>query len=41
MDVGVPGKVELLNEKNVAQQPIVGLDWNTDKIGLACTVSLD
>jgi WD40 repeat protein len=41
LDMGVPGKVELLNEKNVAQQPIVGLDWNTDKIGLACTVSLD
>ena len=41
LDMGVPGKVELLNEKSVAQQPIVGLDWNVDKIGLACTVSLD
>jgi hypothetical protein len=25
---GVCGKVELLNEKTVAQQPIVSLDWN-------------
>ena len=39
--MGVTGKVELLNEKVIAQQPIVGLDWNTDKLGLACQVSLD
>ena len=39
--MGMPGRVELLNEKIVAQQPIVGLDWNTDKLGLACTASLD
>jgi hypothetical protein len=38
---GVAGKVELLNEKKVAEQPIVGLDWNTDKLGLGCQVSLD
>ena len=38
---GVVGKVELLNEKVIAQQPIVGLDWSTDKMGLACTCSLD
>jgi hypothetical protein len=41
IDMGVVGKVELLNEKIIAQQPVVGLDWNTDKLGLACTVSLD
>jgi hypothetical protein len=41
IDMGVAGKVELLNEKLIAQQPVVGLDWNTDKLGLACTVSLD
>jgi hypothetical protein len=41
LDMGVAGKVELLNEKLIAAQPIVGLDWNTDKLGLACTVSLD
>mmetsp|Transcript_9600 Transcript_9600/g.16127 ORF Transcript_9600/g.16127 Transcript_9600/m.16127 type:complete len:103 (-) Transcript_9600:24-332(-) len=41
LEMGVPGRVELLNEKVLAQQPIVGLDWNQDKLGLACTVSLD
>ena len=41
IDMGVVGKVELLNEKIIAQQPVVGLDWNTDKLGLACTGSLD
>lgn len=28
LDIGVPGRLELLNEKTIAQQPIVGLDWN-------------
>jgi hypothetical protein len=41
LPMGVAGKVEMLNEKKVAEQPIVGLDWNEDKLGLACTVSLD
>lgn len=41
MEMGVTGRVELLNEKVLAQQPIVGLDWNQDKLGLACTCSLD
>jgi hypothetical protein len=31
IDMGVVGRVELLNEKLIAQQPVVGLDWNTDK----------
>ena len=39
--MGVAGRVELLNEKKVAEQPIVGLDWNVDKLGLGCQVSLD
>ena len=39
--MGVAGRIEMLNEKKVAEQPIVGLDWNEDKLGLACTVSLD
>ena len=39
--VGVVGKVELLNEKLVAQQPIVALDWNAEKFGLACMCALD
>jgi WD repeat-containing protein 92 len=38
---GVVGRVELLNDKVVAQQPIVSLDWNVDKMGLACLCSLD
>jgi len=38
---GVVGKVELLNEKKIAEQPIVSLDWNPDKLGLAVTCSLD
>lgn len=41
LEMGVTGRVEILNEKVLAQQPIVGLDWNTDKLGLACTCSLD
>lgn len=41
LDMGVTGRVELLNEKVIAQQPIVGLDFNQDKLGLACTCSLD
>ena len=41
MPIGVVGKVELLNEKNLAQQPIVSVDWNTDKLGLGCMCSLD
>ena len=39
--MGVAGRIEMLNEKKTAEQPIVGLDWNEDKLGLACTVSLD
>ncbi len=39
--VGVIGKVELLNEKILAQQPIVGLDWNSEKLGLGVLVALD
>lgn len=41
LEMGVPGKLELLNEKKIAEQPVVSLDWNTDKLGLGCTVSLD
>mmetsp|Transcript_10060 Transcript_10060/g.7553 ORF Transcript_10060/g.7553 Transcript_10060/m.7553 type:complete len:103 (+) Transcript_10060:771-1079(+) len=41
IDVGVAGKVELLNEKQVAEQPIVSLDWNVDKTGLAVICALD
>lgn len=38
---GVCGNIELLNDKKVAQQPIVGFDWNNDKIGLGISTALD
>lgn len=41
LPIGVVGRIELLNEKNIADQPIVGLDWNGDKQGLGCACSLD
>jgi len=41
LPVGVAGRVELLNEKVMAQQPIVSVDWNVDKFGLGCSCSLD
>ena len=34
LEYGVAGTVELLNEKILAQQPIVSLDWNDEKFGL-------
>lgn len=39
--MGVVGKTTILNEKILAQQPIVSLDWHNDKMGLACMCSLD
>jgi hypothetical protein len=41
LPVGVTGRVELLNEKKLSDQPIVGLDWHADKLGLGCICSLD
>ena len=38
---GVVGQMELLNDKKTAQQPVVGLDFNTGKIGLAVQAALD
>ena len=38
---GVIGSVEMLNDKAIAQQPIVGYDWNADKIGLGVSCALD
>jgi len=38
---GVVGKVELLNEKGLAQQPIIAVDWNADKFGLGVMAALD
>lgn len=38
---GVPGQIELLNDKKTAQQPIVAFDFNKGKIGLAVQAALD
>ena len=38
---GVPGSLELLNDKVTAQQPVVGLDFNSGKLGLAVQCALD
>lgn len=39
--VGVIGSVELLNSKVISTQPIVSLDWSTDKEGLCTLCCLD
>lgn len=41
MDYGVMGRLEQLNDKKIAEQPIVGLDFNPDKLGLAVACALD
>jgi len=41
LPVGVTGRLEMLNEKILAQQPIVSVDWNPDKFGLGCSCALD
>ena len=38
---GVAGSLEMLNDRKIAQQPIVGFDWNADKIGLGISCALD
>lgn len=38
---GVAGSLELLNDRQIAQQPIVGFDWSMDKIGLGVSCALD
>ena len=40
-DKGVVGSLELLNSKELAQQPVSGFDWNRDKEGLAVLCGLD
>lgn len=40
-EMGVMGSLELLNDKKIAEQPIVGFDWNNDKLGLAVSCALD
>jgi hypothetical protein len=38
---GVIGNIELLNTKEVAQQPVSCFDWNRDKIGLGVFCAFD
>ena len=40
-EAGVMGKVELLNQRDIAQQCISSLDWNRDKLGLSVMTGLD
>ena len=35
------GRVELLNARIIAPQPIAAFDWHADRAGLACVVALD
>jgi len=38
---GVAGTLELINDKVLSPQPIVSLDWHSDKLGLGCMACLD
>jgi len=40
-DIGVMGKCELLNQREMCQQCISGMDWNRDKLGLGVLCALD
>lgn len=40
-DIGVMGKVELLNQRDICQQCISSFDWNRDKLGLSVLCGLD
>ena len=40
-DQGVVGTLKCLSTKKIAEQPIVSLDWNASKMGLAVTAALD
>ncbi|KAJ3044784.1 WD repeat-containing protein 92 [Rhizophlyctis rosea] len=40
-DEGVPGTCELINNANVAEQPVAAFDWSPDKQGLCAFASFD
>jgi WD40 repeat protein len=40
-EMGVCGSLQLLNDKTIAEQPIVGFDFNNDKNGLGISCALD
>lgn len=35
------GKLELLNQRDICQQPVSAFDWNKDKLGLGVLCGLD
>lgn len=39
--IGVAGTVELLNSKVISSQPIISMDWSSDKEGLCALACLD
>ena len=41
IDMGVAGKLQKLQNSQIAEQPISGLDWSPDKDGLAVTTAFD
>ena len=41
MQMGVAGKLEKLQNNQIAEQPISGFDWSPDKTGLALTTAFD
>ena len=40
-EYGVAGSLELLNDKKLAEQPIISCDWHEEKFGLGVMASLD
>jgi len=38
---GIMGRIEMLNSRKMSDQPVVSLDWNADKAGLAVMTCLD
>jgi hypothetical protein len=38
---GVMGKIEMLNQRDICQQPISSFDWNKEKLGLGVLCGLD
>ena len=41
IEMGVAGKLEKLQNNQIAEQPISGFDWSPDKTGLALTTAFD
>lgn len=41
IEKGVPGTIEMLNQKELSTQPVISFDWHPQKQGLAVMCSLD